>query len=345
MRSTYWDSIKGFAIVSVVIIHSCGSAFSSFPEGSFNWIFGITLRQVINFAVPIFFALSGMFSSPSKGLSGRSFLVSRVIRILPPYIVWTLISIVLSKPRHFSEPINLLCDFMLGAGIGPGYFIIVLLQFILLTPLIWKIKSVKAHIILMVTLSLVGLFVTYVLRLFFAERAFSQFPFNGIIFIFWYPFFHFGVFASMFKREMEDGLYRIKKFIPYLLILCLIMSLAEGFVWSFNGFISIGTSQIKISSFAFSFSLFLYLMTFEKSVFCASKGVFSWLGHVSYIIYLSHMLVLKFVYPVFAKCDGLFQVQPLFVFSVSFCTLALCALLILSIEHTPLHKVKKYLGL
>jgi len=343
MRSTYWDSIKGLAIIAVVIIHSSGSAFTFFPEGSLNWIFGVTLRQITAFAVPIFFVVSGLFSQPRKGLSARSFIVNRFIRILPPYILWSLVSLVLNKPHLFLNPMLLVRVCILGGGIAAGYFVIVLLQFILLTPLIWKIKTAQTHIAIMITFSILGLSATYVLRILGS-------PYYFILFIFWYPFFHFGVFTSMFKRDMEIWLHKIRKFIPGLLIICFALALIEGFFWSSHGFVSIGKSQLKISSFLFSFILFLAILSFKEIFSRADRVVIAWLGRASFIIYLSHMLVLNRVRHVlisfsFKQINMLFQLQPVFILLVSLCTVIVCALLILSIEHTPVRRVKKYLGL
>lgn len=337
MRSTYWDSIKGLAIIAVVIIHSGGSAFTAFSEGSLNWIFGITLRQTTAFAVPIFFVVSGLFSKPRKGLSARSFISNRFIRILPPYIIWTLVSLVLNKPDHFLSPMLLLRDFILGSGIGVGFFVIVLLQFILLTPLIWKIKTVQTHIAIMITLSILGLSATYVLRI-------LGFPYYEMLFLFWYPFFHFGVFTSMFKRDMELWLNKIRKFIPSLLIICFTLALIEGFFWSSHGLLSIGKSQIKISSFLLSFILFLAILSFKEIFSRVDRVVIAWLGRASFIIYLSHMLVLDRVRDALKQIDILFQLQPIFILLLCLFTIIICALLILSIEHTPARRVKKYLG-
>lgn len=61
MRESYWDSWKGVAIIAVVAIHASG-ATQFFEDGSFNWYFGLVLRQFIDFAVPLFLAMAGYFS-------------------------------------------------------------------------------------------------------------------------------------------------------------------------------------------------------------------------------------------------------------------------------------------
>lgn len=197
----------------------------------------------------------------------------------------------------------------------------------------------------MIFLSAVGLSVTYVLRAFCPSSAFSKFPFSGILFVYWYPFFHFGVFVSMFREATDKWLNKIKRVIPWLLFIFLLLSLVEGFFWSFRGISSIGASQIKLSSFALSLTLFLSVLAFPDRLSCIDKKILAWLGRGSYIIYLSHMFVLWRVGHVLAKSKMIFQIQPIFVSLVTVMTLILCSILILAIEHTPVRKLKKSLGL
>lgn len=59
MRDNYWDNWKGIAIIAVVSVHVLGQT-SSFPLDSFNNLFGVFLRQFVNFCVALFFFLSGI---------------------------------------------------------------------------------------------------------------------------------------------------------------------------------------------------------------------------------------------------------------------------------------------
>lgn len=346
MRSTYWDSIKGLAIIAVVIIHACLSSYNSFPEGSANWVFGMFLCQIVNFAVPIFFALAGLFCRPKANVTPSSFISSRCLRLIPPYLLWTLAYIILSKPSHFQDPQLLLVDIFQGKGVGGiGYFVIVLLQFILLAPLIWKIRTIKTHIIVMISFSAIGLFATYILRTIFIDSSFGKFPLSDIFFIYWYPFFHFGVFTSMYREVVDRWVYRAKKVIIFLVPLVFLLTLLEGFFWSYRGFISLGASQVKASSFTLSFMIFLLLLRFQNQAVFFDTRLVAWLGRGSYVIYLSHNFALVRVETLLSKSGFIFQMQPLFIFLGTSITLALCAFLILLIEKSPMQKIKQYIGI
>jgi peptidoglycan/LPS O-acetylase OafA/YrhL len=197
----------------------------------------------------------------------------------------------------------------------------------------------------MIIFSIVGLLAMYILRTIFADRAFGKFPLAGILFIYWYPFFHFGVFVNMFREEVNEWICRGKRLILYLVPACFLLALFEGFFWCHQGFISIGTSQIKASSFTLSFLLFLVSLSYQhKNSFFDTKLI-AWLGRGSFVIYLSHMFALGRVKALLSQFEFIFQTQPLFIFLATSVTLSLCALLILLIEKSPLQKIKQYIGI
>lgn len=139
MRSNYWDNWKGIAIISVVAIHASGGA-GDFSKESFNWYFGLIFRQLNNFAVPFFLALAGFFAANHLTDYSFDYYRKRLNRILPPYIFWTTVFVLLKSPSHFFSLDALLRDYICGTGIGIGYFIVVLVQFIFITPIINEAK-------------------------------------------------------------------------------------------------------------------------------------------------------------------------------------------------------------
>jgi surface polysaccharide O-acyltransferase-like enzyme len=344
MRSTYWDSIKGWSIIAVIVIHASGNSYTSFTEGSANWVFGITLRQFVNFAVPLFLTLAGLFSRPKVGVTPILFIFSRCLRLIPPYLLWSVAYLMFSKSSHFLDPQLLLTDIFMGKGIGVGYFVIVLLQFIFLTPFIWRIKSIKTHMITMIAFTAIGLFSTYTLRTIFIDHPFGKFPLNAIFFIYWYPFFHFGVFVSLFKEKVIEWVCGVKKVIYFLVPLFVMLSLIEGFFWANHGFISLGTSQMKASSFILSFLSFLSLLYCNNRPSLLDSKVMAWLGRGSYVIYLSHMFALKHVKALLGKSEFVFENQPVFILLATSITVALCSFLLLIAEKTPVRNVGRYMG-
>lgn len=144
MRLHYWDSWKGIAILAVILIHASGHT-GKFAVNSFNWEFGLILRQFVNIAVPMFFAMAGYFAinnkKNNKYKNVLGFYKSRFLRVFSPYIFWTFVFLVLASPATLLSIVGMLKSIILGTGIGIGYFVIVLFQFIVLTPIINKIKN------------------------------------------------------------------------------------------------------------------------------------------------------------------------------------------------------------
>lgn len=61
LRTTFWDSVKGIAIVAVIIIHASDPLLAQAPWSP-EWILGLVLNQFLDFAVPLFLAMSGFFA-------------------------------------------------------------------------------------------------------------------------------------------------------------------------------------------------------------------------------------------------------------------------------------------
>ena len=72
-RITYFDMLRGLAIIGVVAIHSTGTGLT-FPADSFNFYFTILWRQLINFSVPLFLTISGYFMVRKKIVSLTDYL-------------------------------------------------------------------------------------------------------------------------------------------------------------------------------------------------------------------------------------------------------------------------------
>lgn len=91
-RVDWVDIAKGWGIVLVVFGHaargldSAGMTFSGFAEVD---------KFIYSFHMPLFFALSGFFFLTSVKKGGREYLLSKVSTILYPYLIWSLIQILI----------------------------------------------------------------------------------------------------------------------------------------------------------------------------------------------------------------------------------------------------------
>lgn len=345
-RSNYWDTWKGIAIISVILIHATNMA-STFSINSFNWLFGLSLRQLTNSAVAIFFALAGFFSHYRPEISAYTFITKRLIRVLPPYIFWSLLFIIILKPEHFSSFGLLVYDFVYGGAISIGYFVVVLVQLIIITPLIWKLKNVFSHLFVIILFFIIGMIYRYIVSIGYPESTLASFPFNLILFITWYPFYHFGIFASTYQSVLKKFTGMHYKKIIIFLVISYFISMAEGYTWAILDIKNFAYSQLKLSSFITSFLLFLFILHihFHKSETFFNNKQLAWVGKKSYIIYLSHAPLISIISNKINHFECILNFQPLYIFIVFLLTFMVCLTIIILIEKLFSQSLKKLIGL
>jgi fucose 4-O-acetylase-like acetyltransferase len=274
-REHIWDWAKGVSILAVIAIHSFGMSDLAPWE---VW-FTVIGRQFVNFAVPLFLAISGWFHGrgASRPVGGR------LMRLWPPYVLWTAVFVLLFRRPDLTHPGALLADFLGGRGIGGiGYFVIVLTQMVLLMPLIGRIGSVRGHVAVMALLTPVGLALTYGL----AGRW--AFPWSALPFVVWYPCYHFGYLMGRFPAVAPGPRLR-----PALLAVALAMVAAAIIeaILLMNYSLALAVSQKKATSLAFSLALFALLLAL-RGAWSPRPGLLTFAGRNSYFIYLFHLLPL-----------------------------------------------------
>lgn len=288
MRVSSWDVWKGLAIFSVVTIHTSGYLANYSPD-SFEATFGVLIRQILNFAVPMFLFISGYFSVSNENIHPKDFYKKKISRILPPYLISTGLYFILkvSFTNELVSPKDIVAGLILGTGIGVGYFVIVLLQFVIITPILGKIKSNKMHIITMSSLFLLGLTYTYINAILFNSKL-ATFPYSAIPFFVWYPFYHMGFYLA----KKSTDIYFSAKTCLILAFFMLIASLLEGKILLYFVGYAFAVSQIKITSLLFSLFICLSAVKIKEK---HNNKLLQKLGINSYGIYLYHMIFIWFL--------------------------------------------------
>lgn len=140
--------VRGLCIAAVVLIHSGAAAnLQSVPGQEWQFWYWLFLRQVINFAVGTFFFLSGCLVDQEKvRRAPAKFIGSRLLRLAVPFLLWSSVysikTVVLDWPEVY--PLSLLLHFVAGKSAAPFYFILVLLQLNVLTPVLLWAQGTKA---------------------------------------------------------------------------------------------------------------------------------------------------------------------------------------------------------
>jgi len=135
-RNKYFDFLRGIAILMVIGIHT----FDRFGFDPHHDYFVSIIRQILNAAVPIFFAISGFFLS-KKDLAHKEqrlkFWKHQIPKIYYPMLIWG-VPWLFFKLQSGQDPLMSVILWVFG-GLSIFYFIAVTIQYYLLLPVIQRI--------------------------------------------------------------------------------------------------------------------------------------------------------------------------------------------------------------
>ncbi len=220
--------LRGLAIAAVVFLHCT-------PAG----IMQVYVRPLVNFSVGTFIFLSGLLSSKENWHPGK-----RILRVLIPYVIWTVIFTVQLFEGDLSELPGLIgWNLLTGKSDGIMYFIFVYCEFTLLIPLIDVMARSK--------LSWLGFLITPLEIIFMRTLPIVkgiEFSDNMQILITisclgWFTYFYLGYMLG-------NGIIKVRMPDPLLAILIPVTLVLQGLeaYWQFSlGVRNCGT-QMKVSA-------------------------------------------------------------------------------------------------
>lgn len=331
-RDESFDALRGIAIIAVVAIHASSYIFGSetFSLDSNGFNVALLYRQTLNFAVPVFLFISGYWMSNKKVDSFeeyKQFLIQRLKRIVVPYLFWSIfiLSIVATRTQVFDVQ-EILFKLLTGGAIGPYYFIVLIAQFYILTPIFQRVNKNSYGFILILLINLLSLSFSYFTRLYFGSSFFSSLSVYAMPFYAWIIFYELGIlYRNVDKHKISKHAATL---IVISIIFALTMSLFEAKI------IFIKYNNLEFAASAVKFSSFLYSGCFITGFLYIRQKVSKWsnllvsLGNYSFGIYLIHMPVLwivnDFLKETFFKEGIHYTIQPIFQFIVVFMTVMIC---------------------
>lgn len=312
MKNSYIQTIRGFLILFVIIIHSITTSNNDIEN-----IFLITIRTICNIAVPIFIVLAGYFFNEQKYRENKKFMHEKILRLLIPLIIYNIIYFILSMKFNIAN----LLFFNTAAHL---YYIVVIIQLILLTPLIIKYNSLKNLFLLITPIYLL------VYRIIWMAKGQTIIPLHQYYFFAWSIYYVIGLIMKKKK------LFNINKY--QVLILFLLTISYNVFIYYKFG-IDYSLSQMNIVNMLFSIVVALYLINNKKDN--TKENIFSKIGDNSFGIYFIHLLVII----VLNKLLGNFNINPIiFTILKSFVTITLSYLGIKMFTKITKNKFNKFLG-
>lgn len=335
-RDESFDALRGIAIIAVVAIHASGYIFGSEVVSSASNDFNVVLlyRQILNFAVPVFLFISGYWMSNKKvdSFEGyKQFLIQRLKRIVIPYLFWSIfiLSFVATRTQVFDAQ-EILFKLLTGGAIVPYYFIMLIVQFYMLTPIFQRVNKNLYGFVLMLLINFLSLSFSYITRLYFGSSFFSSLSVYAMPFYVWIIFYELGLIYRNFDK------YKISNHTATLIVISIIFALAMSLfeakiVFTKYNNLEFATSAVKFSSFLYSGCFITGFLYIRQKVSKWPNLLIS-LGNYSFGIYLIHIPVL-WVLVDFLK-DTIFReginyiMQPVFQLIVVFMTIIICCVFI-----------------
>lgn len=289
-RISYFDALRGLAIVMVVAIHSFGNYYSYLNVNCLVLI----IRNIFNVAVPVFLVISGFFLADKVMVDWKGyalFLKHQVSRVYIP-ILFCSIPFLYRDLNAGISAVPFVKFFSCSYSVY--YFVAVIIQCYLLLPLIKK-KLTVFVVLFFLSGAFWLLFDSYFLTL-HKGISLPLIIYAGHIFM-WGFFFCLGV---LFKRKSLPQV-PFKLLIPALIV-CVVYSLLES-NYIMTSTLSITGCGQKFSTFIAN-TLLIFFFLHKKTLSLVSRKensyayrMFTELGKYSFGIYLVHLFVLTKVTP------------------------------------------------
>lgn len=288
-RIGYFDCLRGIAIIMVIGIHTCNRC----GIGNLQEVISLVIREMINYAVPLFITLSAFFMTRKMNVEGADrYLILRrqVIKVYLPMLVWSLPFLIVGLNAGKS-PIRQLTLFFTG-GYSIYYFIALIIQCYAISCFVRKINLKGLAISGMISLS-ASVCIAYGggATLLFAIQVFAIIsgfvPFVGKYSAIQPSLFAIAFFICQFRVNKPVYQY----YILAGLILCLPFIIMSRFI---GGSVSSQTMASYYWQAFISLSLFgvlLHALSYVNwGIIMGERQIciIKWLDRNSYYIYLTH---------------------------------------------------------
>jgi surface polysaccharide O-acyltransferase-like enzyme len=326
-RDIPFDAFRGIAIIAAIAIHAAYMSFSirNTPKGEWNFSFLVAYCQLLNFCIPAFFFISGYWMS-KKSIESleeyKTFLRGRLLRILIPYFSWSVLLLGYAAVReHEINVYQIIFKLMTGRAAVPYYpyyFIVVLAQLYIMTPLLHYINRKPYGPTLVILLNVIGLLALYLSRL----KIIFHLPIT-LPFFFWIVFYEMGLLIG----ERADKLFPPKELrfliLPCLLVSVVIMGLESYVIISKFSDTFFAVSITRYSSFLYSVFVILGFLVLREHINHWPEFLVV-LGRHSFGIYLIHMSILNKVFEYTRAINVVYSFQPLYQLIVISVTISAC---------------------
>ncbi|MEO8582087.1 MAG: acyltransferase [Patescibacteria group bacterium] len=295
--------LKGLAIIMVVVIHTLAYLPGIYTTSQFQ-IFYIAIDQLGRFCVPLFLLLSGYglaVKYKDEVPAWVPFLKKRVLKLIPLYLIWSVVSHTLLSIIPAWESIGpsqpLWYQLLTGSSDYQLYFVVLIFQLYALFPFFLKLVKKFPLLTLFTSFAIqLGVFAYY-----YNNELPGQFNLDGfqyIFFVSWIGYFVLGIWLALKPLPVK----LIKIFLPLMFIGATIV------VWDSWYLIKNYTDPLLALKFTrwpvMLYAVVLILWMITRSELGVLKvplsnwiqKVLNYLGKQSYLIFLAHTIGLRIIF-------------------------------------------------
>jgi peptidoglycan/LPS O-acetylase OafA/YrhL len=301
--------LRGIAILAVVLNHAAGHGFTAMfwwvhryrdvvspnfdQMGSLPYYVLVTMQQLATFGVPAFLFISGFFVAyATRGnpptLSWKT-VGNRVLNLLRPYLIWSAVFFVGDALQGKTYTwLGYLGGIVFGQAVRAYFFVPLVIQFYLLSPLLVRVArhKPKALLILSALVQTVAIGLLY-------SRKFGHQPPVRLDNLEWMPFwwavyYPLGIVCGFHRSKVQRWLARSKRILFLAVIALGVLSVVEAeALYATTGDFGWAHGAFKLSSCLYALAFVSCFLAFEggSTLFMRSLNR---LGKMSYGIYLLH---------------------------------------------------------
>lgn len=283
-RIFYLDLVRAISLICIIWCHTNNVTFDSYLLEKVKWFLG-------KCGVPLFFIISGYLAFPqNKPL--KQYFLSKINRVVIPFILWVMIYAV---TEYISgNPIFLNHD-ILNEGSAHLWFIYIIVGLYLIVPVLDEFLRKVSKKVLVFYLLLCLATTVFPLIIFKLNIPYNE---HNVLFTLNSFFGYTGYFVLGFyiKTYGHESLLFKKKTILFCLVSSFILIGVYFFVFNCQTVVVSDYKGLPILLYTIAVLAILKLASpyIERS---RMKGFFASLSLYSFGIYLSHMLVVRYLYP------------------------------------------------
>lgn len=344
-KDNYFEFIRGICIICVMLIHcQNGIEYEDSEIYWFNYYYWLIFRQFINFPVAVFVFLTAYFTNITRVTQNPiKYYKSRVSRLLVPFLIWSIIysSISVVKLGFHVNLIRIILKIIVGQASAPLYYIVVLIQLVLITPLLINCLKNKYLNLMVFCITPIYLIISYA----YTYVTKDQLPLYATLFPAWLIFYYTGLYIKINGFVIRQKNKAVSH--AFVLIGCaLLFSIAECYLMLYLGFSAASaTSQIKISSFLYSLTIINLIFVLKEYGIKTKESFVTKIGNYSYGIFYVHCFWLLLVSKAMSYIPFIHSILPVYQLIELLAILALSMLSIIITDKIIGKKLaSKYLG-